>query len=37
MPYAEGESVRQRMAREGQLSLDDALRITRCSTPTSTA
>jgi eukaryotic-like serine/threonine-protein kinase len=29
MPYAEGESVRQRMAREGQLSLDDALRITR--------
>jgi eukaryotic-like serine/threonine-protein kinase len=29
MPYAEGESVRQRMAREGQLPLDDALRITR--------
>jgi serine/threonine-protein kinase len=28
MPYAEGESVRQRLAREGQLPLDDALRIT---------
>ena len=29
MPYAEGESVRQRLAWEGQLSLDDALGITR--------
>ena len=29
MPYAEGESLRQRIAREGQLPLDAALRITR--------
>ena len=29
MPFAEGESLRQRLAREQQLSLDDALRITR--------
>jgi serine/threonine-protein kinase len=29
MPYAEGESLRQRLAREGQLSLDAALGITR--------
>ena len=29
MPYAEGESLRQRLAREQQLSLDAALRITR--------
>jgi serine/threonine-protein kinase len=28
MPYAEGESLRQRLAREGQLPLDAALRIT---------
>ena len=28
MPYVEGESLRQRMAREGQLALDDAVRIT---------
>ena len=27
MPYVEGESLRQRMAREGQLSLDQAVRI----------
>ncbi|HEU5041572.1 MAG TPA: serine/threonine-protein kinase [Gemmatimonadales bacterium] len=27
MPYVEGESLRQRMAREGQLPLDQALRI----------
>ncbi len=29
MPYLEGESLRQRMTREGQLPLDDALRIVR--------
>jgi serine/threonine protein kinase len=29
MPYIEGETLRQRMSREGQLPLDDALRITR--------
>jgi serine/threonine-protein kinase len=29
MPYVEGESLRQRMAREGQLPLEDALAITR--------
>ncbi|HET9039112.1 MAG TPA: protein kinase [Gemmatimonadales bacterium] len=29
MPFAEGESLRQRLAREGQLPLDAALRITR--------
>src|SRR5881296_1846200 len=29
MPYVEGESLRQRMEREGQLPLDEALRITR--------
>ena len=29
MPFAEGESLRQRLARESQLPLDDALRITR--------
>ena len=28
MPFVEGESLRQRMEREGQLPLDDALRIT---------
>ncbi len=28
MPYAEGESLRQRLAREGQLPVDAALRIT---------
>ena len=27
MPYVEGESLRQRLAREGQLSLDQAVRI----------
>ena len=27
MPFVEGQSLRQRMAREGQLSLDEALRI----------
>ena len=27
MPYVEGQSLRQRLAREGQLSLDEALRI----------
>jgi eukaryotic-like serine/threonine-protein kinase len=29
MPYVEGESLRDRLAREGQLPLDDALRIAR--------
>jgi serine/threonine-protein kinase len=29
MPYVEGESLRQRLARERQLPLEDALRITR--------
>jgi tetratricopeptide (TPR) repeat protein len=29
MPYVEGESLRQRIAREGQLPLEDALAITR--------
>src|SRR5262249_35598709 len=29
MPYAEGESLRQRLAREKQLPIDDALRISR--------
>jgi serine/threonine protein kinase/Tfp pilus assembly protein PilF len=29
MPYVEGESLRQRMEREGQLSLEEAVRITR--------
>ena len=29
MPYVEGETLRERMTREGQLPLDDALRITR--------
>ena len=29
MPYVEGESLRQRLEREGQLQLDEALRITR--------
>src|SRR3989449_2515850 len=29
MPYVEGESLRQRLEREGQLPLDDALQITR--------
>src|SRR6184192_4072671 len=29
MPYVEGESLRQRLTREGQLPLDDALRIAR--------
>jgi Tol biopolymer transport system component len=29
MPYVEGESLRQRMEREGQLPLDEALRIAR--------
>src|SRR2546422_656349 len=29
MPYIEGESLRQRLEREGQLPLDEALRITR--------
>src|SRR2546426_10259143 len=29
MPYVEGESLRQRLEREGQLPLDEALSITR--------
>ena len=29
MPYVEGESLRDRLRREGQLAVDDALRITR--------
>jgi Tol biopolymer transport system component len=29
MPYVEGESLRQRLQREGQLPLDEALRLTR--------
>jgi serine/threonine protein kinase/Tfp pilus assembly protein PilF len=29
MPYVEGESLRERMRREGQLSVDEALRLTR--------
>jgi len=29
MPYVEGESLRQRLEREGQLPLDEALRLTR--------
>src|SRR5256885_8869377 len=29
MPYAEGESLRERLEREGQLPLDEALRIAR--------
>jgi serine/threonine-protein kinase len=29
MPYIEGETLRDRMSREGQLPLDDALQITR--------
>jgi dienelactone hydrolase len=29
MPYVEGETLRARLRREGQLTLDDALRITR--------
>src|SRR5436309_2024154 len=29
MPYVEGESLRERLTREGQLPLDDALRIAR--------
>jgi len=29
MPYVEGESLRQRLEREGQLPLDEAVRITR--------
>jgi serine/threonine protein kinase len=29
MPYVEGESLRQRLEREGQLPLDEALRVTR--------
>ena len=29
MPYLEGESLRQRLGREGQLPLDEALRLTR--------
>ena len=29
MPYVEGESLRDRLRREGQLPLDDAIRITR--------
>src|SRR3954462_220701 len=29
MPYIEGESLRERLPREGQLPLDEALRITR--------
>src|SRR5690348_11512837 len=29
MPYVEGESLRQRLEREGQLPIDEALRITR--------
>jgi serine/threonine-protein kinase len=28
MPYVEGESLRERLRREGQLPLDDALQIT---------
>ena len=38
MPYVEGETLRERLRREGQLPVDDALRIawqaaTRWSTP----
>jgi len=29
MPYVEGETLRERIAREGQLPLDDALQVTR--------
>jgi serine/threonine protein kinase/tetratricopeptide (TPR) repeat protein len=29
MPYVEGEALRQRLSREGQLPLDEALRLTR--------
>jgi eukaryotic-like serine/threonine-protein kinase len=29
MPYVEGETLRDRMRRDGQLSIDDAIRITR--------
>jgi len=29
MPYIEGETLRERMSREGQLPLDDALQVTR--------
>src|SRR3954470_2622098 len=29
MPYIEGESLRERLSRDGQLSLDEALRVTR--------
>jgi serine/threonine-protein kinase len=29
MPYVQGESLRQRLQREGQLPLDEALRLTR--------
>ena len=29
MPYVEGESLRDRLGREGQLPLDDALQISR--------
>src|SRR3989449_4772412 len=32
MPYIEGESLRDRLEREGQLPLEDALRIDRKST-----
>ena len=43
MPYVEGESLRDRLEREKQLPLDDALRIARevadalCATPTAAA
>jgi serine/threonine protein kinase len=29
MPYVDGESLRDRLRREGQLPLDDALRVAR--------
>jgi serine/threonine protein kinase len=29
MPYIDGESLRQRLARDGQLSIDDAVRLAR--------
>jgi len=37
MPYVEGESLRQRLEREGQLPLDDALQITRAIASPSTS
>ena len=37
MPYVEGESLRQRLEREGQLPVDEALRITRRSRRRSTS